>query len=264
MGIRDGGFGLNFDQGFGRGPMVITGGGADQRLQQDAYRAQADQAARRRQFGYDTRLQDAGLQQRERESSRDAGLRQQELGLRQQQMGQQDAISRAQIDASLQPLQFEREKYNQLSPLVQQQIGRLGNWASGYQGGGQTGSQPGISDAPVYDENQVRRQVNQGRAVNDQQTFTQTRGMQQQLAGRGFGSRSPLALALGQGYENQNLATNAQTETDLRTQAATANASQVLRAQQAREQQFASRQQEDIQRNQVSTGGISALLSALM
>lgn len=252
MALRDNNFGLNFNQGFGSGPMTLFNT-YDPR-ERDAFQGYNDQVLGRQRFQQQRQLQGDELAQREREFQRNYDLQNRELQQRMQ-------IAQLQMQASLAPLQWEKQKYGQTAPGIRSQIADLGRWQSA---GGVGGQQPFISDAPVYSEQQIQNQVNSQRAQNDAQTASQTRQMQQQMAGRGFGSRSPLAMALGQGYQNQALAANTQAENDLRFQAAQANSQQVLRAQQAREQQYASRQGEDIERRKTGTGGISALLTSLL
>lgn len=134
---------------------------------------------------------------------------------------------------------------------------------AGYNGTGPQGNQPNISDAPVFNENQIQQQVNAQQAQNDMRSQSEIRDMQSQMAGKGYGSQSPLLAALKQGYQNQNLATNTANNRDTRLNSAQANSSQVLKAQQAREGQYASRQNEDIERNRTLLGTLSPLLSAL-
>lgn len=140
-----------------------------------------------------------------------------------------------------------------------------GAWGTGGfgQGAPPGAGQPRISARPVYTQGDIQRQVNMQTAANDQGTATKMRDMQSSLAGRGFGSNSPLAQALGQGMQMGNLATNTQNASQTRLGAASANAQQVLAGQTAQEQQYASRQQEAIQRAGIYQNFLSSALAAL-
>jgi hypothetical protein len=134
-------------------------------------------------------------------------------------------------------------------------------------GGGQVGQQPRIDAGPVWNAQQVQRQVNSARASNDATTASNMRQNRESLAGRGFGGNSPVAAALDSQTRAANLAANADSDRQIRWNAAQGNAQQTLQGQGARENQFASRQQEDIARKtpyvQGYFGQRNALLSAL-
>jgi hypothetical protein len=61
---------------------------------------------------------------------------------------------------------------------------------------GQSREGPAIDASPIWGEQQIQGRVNQMRGTNDAATAGRQRQMQQQVAGRGFGSQSPLAQAL--------------------------------------------------------------------
>lgn len=129
------------------------------------------------------------------------------------------------------------------------------------------GPEPRIDANPVWNPQQVQQQVNNQRAQNDAGLQSQERQNSQSLAGRGYGANSPLLSAMNQSASNANLIANASADRDTRLNAAQANAGQVLKGQQAQEGQYASRQQEDIQRRQPYVSGWfntrNALLGAL-
>ncbi len=261
-------YGLGGGGGSGPAGMIKVGTAADPDIgergawEMAQQRQQAENQRRRdaAQFGYQTNL--AG-QQNAAEAARQAA----QLQLGREQLGQQSANQRAQIEASLAPTRFAQTKFNAVFPWVQRTLGSFagGGWGTaGYQGQGAQGQQPAISDAPVYSQGQVQQQVNAGRAQNDAATADRQRALSQRMAGRGFGTNSPLAMALSNSLFQGNLATNTGAEQDLRWKAAQGNASQVLEAQKARETQYASRQDEDIRRNQVVRNQQSALLASLL
>jgi hypothetical protein len=226
--IQDMGFGLNYNQGFR--PMSAgggggrLGGGADPNDPSWFYKF-GQQSALERQL--------AGMQQ--------AGETQ-----------------RAQISAaaSRYPSTLKQQRFNQVSPWLQGQYNTPVDI-------GQSQAGPAIDASPIWGEGQIQGRVNAMRGANDAATAGKMRGMQQQVAGRGFGSNSPLAQALGAGMQASNLATNTQGENDLRWQAAQGNKQFVLQAQQAQEQEAADRNQEDIQRRQMQAQRQNAIIAAM-
>ncbi len=277
MPIRDQGFGLNFNRGFGSGKFFATGGDpSGQRIAASGYQdrmRQEDQnraldGRQQRQFGQDRDLLNLQLGQRERDSVREdalgrAGL-QNQMGIAGIQARTQGEVARMQTEASMLPARLQQERFGQVFPYLRDALGgTAGDLQSGYRGQGQVGNQPTIDADNVLSEQQIQQQVNAGRASNDQRTGGAQRALAQRMAARGYGTNSPLAMELGVGLSNQNLAQNSTLERETRYDAAQGNAKQRLGAQTAREGQFASRQQEDIERNRVASGRYNALLGAL-
>src|SRR5262245_22635087 len=225
---RDYGLGLNYARGFQTRPGFMAMSrdleGEHQALQQGWGRQQAElgrqfqaqQAGLGRQ--HETSQLNLQLGQRERESVRDAALRQQQMD-----------IARGAQQASW-------NRYASIAPYLTQALGQA---QAGYRGAGQVGNQPEISAAPVYNQQQIQQQVNAQKAATDLQTAGQIRRMQEQQAGR-MGAQGPLAQALAAMYQGQGLAASTAAERETRMNAAQMNAAQVLRGQTAQEQQFAS------------------------
>ena len=196
------------------------------------------------------------------------GINQQKLAaannanaLRLGQLQANTALGTANIaaEASKYPAQLRQQRFDQVFPFVTGQFQNLAGQL-GQVGGGAAGGGPTINATGVYTPEQTQQQVNSMRAGNDQQAQSQTRQAAQGLAGKGFGSQSPLLAALQAQYQGQAQQASTQGENDLRFQAAGANASQLLKGQQAQEAQFASRQQEATQRAAVQAQQFSALL----
>ncbi len=168
-----------------------------------------------------------------------------------------------QAEASKYPAQLRQQRFDTVFPWVTGQFSALAQQlGQGGQGGGNFGG-PQIDASPVYTPEQTQAQVNSMRAGNDQQAQSQTRQAQSGLAGKGFGSQSPLLAALQAQYQGQAQQASTQGENDLRFQAAGANATQRLKGQTAQEQQRASMAQEQNQRLGIQAQQYSALLSAL-
>ncbi len=155
---------------------------------------------------------------------------------------------------------LQQQRFSQLFPLLSGQFSAMGDFD---RVGGQSGQSPNIKVGGVWSGDQVQQQVNATRATNDAGLAAQQQAMQQKMAGRGFGANSPLAQALGTSMQNANLAANTGAEREIRWDAAQGNAAHRLESQVARENQFATRMDEDIRRRQTQMQGYSALLAAL-
>jgi hypothetical protein len=259
MSIRDQGFGLNYNQGFGSGKFF--GGAPTAQIGAQRQAGAADALNQRRrdqaQFGYNRALQGDQLGQRERESQRD-------YDARLQGYANQTGIANINAAASRYPHDLKQGRWNQVWPFAKDLIGNAsGQGTSGYAGSGPVGAVTDISDAPVYSEQRIREQVNAQRAGNDAQAAARNQKLSRELAGRGYGSRSPLAMALSQANLNQAMGANTQAETGLRFEAARANSEQVLEAQKAREAQRSNLNQEDIARGQQQRTFLTNLLNGI-
>lgn len=181
---------------------------------------------------------------------------------------QQANLLGAQASAVHDPLQAAQltegnrmSRFNQILPMLSGQFGRLNNGFA--TAGGTNTPMPPISAGPTLNPQQIQQQVNTSRAANDQATAGQMQQSNSSLAGRGFGSNSPLQMALNQGMQNNNLATNTANETATRLNAAQLNASQRLNSQQALSNQWATGNQLDIQRRAPIFAQQNALIAAL-
>lgn len=255
MSIRNTGFGLNYNQGFrsmGTGGRYGGGGGGgmDTSFAQNYMQGQRQG----RQFDANLALQRDQLNQ--------------QGALAREAQANQINMARMQADASTLAERNKQGFRQQLFPTFLSLLkgggmgGARGGLYNQYTGGGQIGQQPYISDAPVYNNQQIQEQVNAQRAQGDAAVAAQNAAAAKNLAGKGFGSRSPLAMAMASQRAMANLGANTQAENDLRFQAAKANADQVLKAQLGREGQFAARQDEDIKRNQQQASMLSSILSS--
>lgn len=197
-----------------------------------------------------------------------AGL-QAQTGLQETGMQTSAQTQQAQIaaDASKYPYQLRYQQFQQLFPMYQQGFDTLNNAAKGGAASGvanpNMSGQPAINAGPVYNQQQMQRQVNQGNAQTDAATATQQRLNQQQNAGRGYSSNSPLLAMLNQSAQMGGNASKAQNEQALRFNSAQANSDQLLKGQTAQEQQFSNRQQEALQRQQNLFNFQSGLFNAL-
>lgn len=128
------------------------------------------------------------------------------------------------------PINLRRDIFNQTFPLINRAFDGMGGGGSANFGqvGGTNTPQPNLPDNFVYSPDQIQQQVNSARAQGDQGAETQKRKMSGELAGRGFGSKSPLAMALEQAADSTARMGNADQEREIRFDAAGANAKQAL------------------------------------
>lgn len=188
--------------------------------------------------------------------------------------GQQAALDRALQDAmqgrSLQnqfniakmPIDFAREKFDQVFPFVTGAIGSAGPGSASA-----TPTSPQLAPDTVYSPQQIDQSVNAMKAQTDRAVGTQKRANEQATAGSGFGSNSPLLAALNSQAQLQGLAARTEGERGLRLDAAGANAKQGLGAATANNQARAAFEANanDAVRNQLNarTSLIAALAGML-
>lgn len=158
---------------------------------------------------------------------------------------------------------LRQNRFNQVFPWLQGQLGSLTSGGGLATAGGQSPPSPEITVGGVWNPQQVQQQVNSARATSDQTTANRVRSIGQDTASRGFGSSSPLLQALqGQAYA-ANLGTNTANEREIRNNAAQQNSQQLLSTQSARENQFANRQKESIERTKPYWQTMNSLIGAL-
>lgn len=179
-----------------------------------------------------------------------------------QRLGYQNQLDLANIgnQPALLAANQKQNRFQTLFPLLKNQMFNAGKMATA---GGQSGASPEISVGGVLNPQQIQQQVNSMRAGNDQTGATQMAKQTADTSGRGFGSNSPLLQALHGQTQANTLAQNVGGERDIRLGAAQKNAGQLLNTQQAREQQFASRQNEDLERRKPYFSLQNTLLSSL-
>lgn len=129
--------------------------------------------------------------------------------------------------------------------------------------GGASGAGPHIPGGPLWTQQAINQKVNANAAHVDQETATNQKDLAGQMAGKGFGARSPLAMALAQQGQQSAMGQKADYNRQFLPQARQQNAQFDLGVGQAQEQQFAQRNQEDIQRRQALYGQQNSLISAL-
>lgn len=150
------------------------------------------------------------------------------------------------------PSMIKQQDFQQLFPSIQSSLSAL-NTPGNVQ---KIAGTPGITVGGVYNPQQIQQQVNASNAATNASTSTQNKQQASSLAGRGFGSNSPLAQMLASGNQMNALQTNTANETGIRQNAAQQNASQLLNSQNAYESAQIARDQPYFQQQ-------SALISLL-
>lgn len=180
---------------------------------------------------------------------------------RQFQAAQGDANRANALQQTMAPINFKRDVFNSVSPLL---TGMLGG-ATKENGvvGGESAAAPGITRGPVWSGQQIQEQVNSGKAANAGNADTQSRANEQRLAGSGFGSRSPLLAALNSSVGMQRSAADANVDRETRWGAAQGNADSTFRTDQLATQQWDQAQNQDIARRQARNQYQTSLASIL-
>lgn len=157
------------------------------------------------------------------------------------------------------------QKGNQFNTVWGGLSGLLGglNGSHGSSVGGTNTPQAAIDTSPIWNQDQINQQVNQSRAQSLQGAQGQQQAMAAKMSGQGFGSQSPALLQMQNNAMSQALGQAASNENNQRWAAAQGNASHVLNAQKAGEQNWADYNQADIERRKTSTGYATGLMSAL-
>jgi hypothetical protein len=167
------------------------------------------------------------------------------------------------LNAQMYPAQMRAQHWNQLFPYLKN-VSSSGGYGPGANTNVTYGpSAYGVNPSPVYSQGIVQQQVNAQTAANNQKTAGQQQEMQRNLAGKGFGSSSPLQAALSTMMGEQNLATNTANEQQTRFGAAQANAQNILGGQQINQQANAAYNNALNQRQEMQYSNQNALLSAL-
>lgn len=137
--------------------------------------------------------------------------------------------------------------------------------ASGQYGavGGTTQPQPTITRGPLYSQQQIDQQVNQGVAANDARYQTLMKQLGESAAARGLGMRSPAIQAQMTQLGIANIGDNARTEMATPMRYLQANADQTFRTDQLAQQQWMGGEDVDIRRRQQQLQQLNALLSSL-
>lgn len=181
---------------------------------------------------------------------------------------QQNALARLNARTELQranianaPARMQQKRFNTVFPWLKGQIADLsGKFGSTV--GGESGQGPTISAAPIIDPVTLQGQINAMRARSGMHAATQARLAGRSAAASGMGG-SPLLSAMQRQIGQRSYADQMAGERELRLGSAQLNASHLLDAQKAREQQFASRMSEDIARRQQVFGLLPGLLGAI-
>lgn len=187
-----------------------------------------------------------------------------QAGLDRSFQGGQNAANRdLQLQLGMAPINFAKEKFNTLSPLLTNLIG-------GTQGGGLVGGapgpQPGVTTGPVWTPQQVDQQVNAAKSNNATAAASQSNAAADKTAAQGFGSRSPLLSALQTQIGMGQMAANTDAERNIRFDTAKGNAEHTLNTEAQAETNFRDFNDQDIRRRQANfnyTTSLAGILAGL-
>jgi hypothetical protein len=154
------------------------------------------------------------------------------------------------------PHRLYQGRFDQTMPYLQQQAGQAWNIANS----AQRAQSPNITVGPVWSDQQIQQQVNSRNAAIGQETAARQRASREGMASRGFAGNSPLIQDLLTRMDMQGLAQKTENERDVRMQMANRNARHLLDTERAREQQFASREQEFLQNRGQGLNLVAALM----
>lgn len=141
---------------------------------------------------------------------------------------------------------FKTGQFNKLLPMLQGAMAGAGNFNYG---GAATNipapsmGGPHISGGPLWTQQAIQQNVNANRAGIDRSTATNNQNIANQAAGHGFGSGSPLTMALQNQANMSAMGQKADYERQFLPEARQQNAQFGLQAQNAQQQQFAANQQ---------------------
>lgn len=153
------------------------------------------------------------------------------------QGGQNDANRALQLQLGMAPIDFAKEKFNTVMPLIQGLLGGGGGGGGSSPGAlGAFGAVPQVSAGGIYSSKDMQNQVNAQQAKNAQQETAQNRQASAETAGQGFGTRSPLLAALQQGFAMNRQAQDATASREIPLQYQQANADNIQKGQMANQQ----------------------------
>ena len=188
--------------------------------------------------------------------------------------------------AAMAPVEWQRERFNQVLPLFTGVMRDFGTFEGGGQPSGTMGTEmysalggqasgtsrglggsnlpaPEITVGGVFSPEQTQQQLNAGYARNAMMADTQRRRIGESAGGRGMSGSSPLLSALSSGVGAAQMATDAETARETKLGHSKANAEQRLASEGLRSQQWSQANQGDIARRQLVQQQQNALVMAL-
>jgi hypothetical protein len=160
-------------------------------------------------------------------------------------------------------------RFNQLLPMLGSYSGAggggvaQGQLASAPAARPNLGPAPVIHGGPIWSQQAINQNLNANNARIDQATAGQQMQQAGQMAGQGFGARSPLTRALAQMGNQSAMGQKADYARQFTQGAREANANFGLQSQQAQEKQYAQRQQEGLGYANIDTERYNTLQNAL-
>ena len=179
--------------------------------------------------------------------------------------------ARDEKEITLAPINYRRDVFNRTMPYIDRAFANMGDTSlsTAMIGGQNTPLRPLPQDS-IWNAQQIQEQVNNARAMGDQGAQARMDDLSGDLASRGYGANSPLAMALRQGVQSTTAASNADQERQIRWDAAQGNAGQALNVGRLAQQQWSDFNQSEIERRRTQLDGfinnqrnMTALISAI-
>lgn len=218
---------------------------------------------------------DANRQLQQALQSSQLGFEGTQSGLQRDWQGQQNSQSQQfqgtqadkqralELQLGMAPIDFAREKFNAVMPMIGGAIGGIGGIRGGGGGGGGLSPQQQTQIGDIWNQGQIDQQVNAAKAGDAQQAATASNAAARNTAGKGFGSSSPLLAALQGQIQTGRMATDAESERGIRLNSAQANAQNRLQTGSLAEQQWLDAQDQNLRRQQLGYSGPASLLAAM-
>ncbi len=169
-----------------------------------------------------------------------------------------EGIEDFQLARNKQQLDYKQGIFNQVFPWAQGLMGGGGGQTTFSAVGGQNTALPQLPSSFVYSPDMIQQQVNAARAQGDQGTQTQKTQATNDMAARGFSSRSPLHFAMQQAADTAGRTSNADQERQIRFDATGANAKQGLAVGGLANQQWDMFNNSDIARRKLQADSVIA------
>jgi hypothetical protein len=185
-----------------------------------------------------------------------------QAGLDRSFQGEQNAADRSnQQTIAAMPWDYRRQVFGTISPLLQ---GLLGGAGGSMRAGGTPGEPPPpTTNATVWDAGQIQSQINDQKATSAQAASTQERANAARVAGSGFGSNSPLLMALNNNVQSARMAGDSAAELATSLGASEANARLGVEQARTNAQNYATQTDAITRQRQSQLGYQSSLVAAL-
>lgn len=170
------------------------------------------------------------------------------------------------FQAAMAPIDWQRERFNQVFPLftgVMRDFGTFGPGGPGDDTGMWRGPPPSVTTGDMFTPDQTQQQVNAAYARNAAMADTQRRRTAESAGARGMSGTSPLLAALSAGAGASQMAADSEAAREIRLSAAKENAQHRLASETARDRGYVDWNNAMTARRNIASQQQNALLMAL-